>query len=66
MGWTGTNLKKTWLRKQGRGMRPLRYRSGKWFCDGCRREHGPRVDRIETLDGRTLCFRQFCKESWTC
>lgn len=62
MGWNGTNIKSTWLRQQGRGaQRYARSRPGQWWCDGCEKWHAPTTDRVKTLDGRTLCFRQFVK-----
>ena len=30
-----------------------------FFCEGCKREHGPKIDRFEMPDGRLLCTRQY-------
>lgn len=30
-----------------------------FFCDGCKRTHGPKIDRFGLLDGRMLCTRQY-------
>ena len=61
MGWNGTRLKTSWLRLRGaKSVTPYWYRP--FFCDGCQRNHGPRVERNKTLEGRMLCNRQYYKE----
>ncbi len=62
MGWNGTNLKTSWLRSRSYGVRNSRpHWQVPFFCDGCRKNHGPNITRNETLDGRLLCDRQFNK-----
>ena len=33
-----------------------------FLCAGCKRNHGPKIDRFEMLDGRILCTRQYYRE----
>ena len=47
---------------RGTGWTPAYGWPYKWYCDGCNREHGYKVVRFLTLDGRKLCTRQFLKE----
>lgn len=60
MGWNGTNLKSTWLRKQGGGMGKGPNLAKEFYCDMCKRNHGKNVDGI-IVDGLTMCFRQYYK-----
>lgn len=30
-----------------------------FFCDGCKKTHGPKIVRFGMLDGRMLCTRQY-------
>ena len=63
MGWNGTSIKVTWLRKQGRGAKSYSLiKQSNWYCEACEKEHGPKVDRVITLDKRTICWRQFKKD----
>jgi len=32
-----------------------------FYCDGCKKMHGPKVTRTKTLDGLLLCDRQYNK-----
>lgn len=66
MGWNGTRMKTSWLKLRGNASgRTLDRRFVKFFCDGCRREHGRYVTRTLTLDGKTLCDRQYYKQAST-
>jgi hypothetical protein len=33
-----------------------------FFCDGCKKKHGPKIDRFKMLDGRMLCTRQYYRD----
>jgi hypothetical protein len=33
-----------------------------FFCDGCQKTHGPKVERFQMIGGRMLCNRQYNKE----
>jgi hypothetical protein len=61
--WNGTRLKTSWLRLRGnRRGRSFDWRFVPFFCDGCQRQHGRRVERTTTLDGQTLCNRQYYRK----
>ena len=32
-----------------------------FFCDGCKKEHGPGAFQNRTVDGKDLCDRQYYK-----
>ena len=61
MGWNGTNIKPTWIRKQFRGVGRRRCIPDKWWCDACKKWHLPTTDRIKTTDDQTICFKEFVK-----
>lgn len=52
----------SWYRLRGNrsGRRPA-YWERPFFCTGCQKQHGPKVDRYDMLDGRLLCNRQYLK-----
>lgn len=33
-----------------------------WYCDGCKKIHAGRRSRNGTIDGRSLCDREYWKE----
>lgn len=60
MGWNGTHLKTSWLRLRGNasGRKPAWWEVP-FYCDGCKKMHGKKVERNKTLDGLLLCNRQY-------
>lgn len=59
--WNGTRLRTGWLHLRGaKHVKPYWFR--RFYCDGCKRQHGERIERNKTLDGRLLCNRRYYKE----
>jgi len=54
----GGNRKHGFMRGNASG-RTYDHRFRKFFCNGCQKEHGRRVERWQMTDGAMLCNRQY-------
>lgn len=61
--WNETRMKRGWVRLRGNSSgRTFDWRFIPFFCDGCQKQHGRRVERTLTLDKQLLCNRQYYRK----